>query len=81
MTTAMQTTADARAWSATTVDDSRCWYHPLTPKLLADLQARDCFAAERKADYRDPSQPQPACCVERSRSHLHCATSKKAGAL
>jgi alpha-ketoglutarate-dependent taurine dioxygenase len=39
MTTAMQTSADPRAWSANTVDDSQHWYHPLPKKLLEDLQA------------------------------------------
>src|SRR5947199_10017582 len=39
MTTAMQTSADPRAWLATTVDDSQRWYHPLPKKLLEDLQA------------------------------------------
>src|SRR3954449_12016713 len=39
MTTAMQTSAGPRAWSAATVDNSQRWYHPLPEKLLEDLQA------------------------------------------
>jgi len=39
MTTAMQTSADPRAWAATTVDNSQRWYHPLPKKLLDDLLA------------------------------------------
>src|SRR5262245_13503850 len=36
--------ADARAWSAATVDDSTRWYFPLSPKLLKDL--RDVIDAQ-----------------------------------
>src|SRR5262245_13341129 len=34
----VQTSADPRAWTAATVDDSRGWYFPLSPSLLVNLR-------------------------------------------